>query len=536
MAHSALPRLAAALALASQGPAAHRWRSASRWTLLLAISSLFLTAAGSARAVVEVDYFPSTSALMELKLPTGASEAIALSGPTTVHVFFEGAKEGEASDNNGNGLDEVQTEMVDLQLTGNSSFGLVQVTLNPSMPSRGQIEETANTQRGRLDLPPFAPAGTANSFFDLFFKVQVGTPPNVVTFFTAQPKRMSSVITHKPPAPGNTYESVELIPLLDANGRPTGFSIGAGRHVPQPVVEVDYFPSTVALMELKMPGGGSQAIALSGPTTVHVFFEGANEGDASDNDGNGLDEVKTEMVDLQLTGNSSFGPVQVTLNPSLPSRGQIEETANTQPGRLDLPPFAPSGTANSFFDVFFKVQVGPFTFFTAQPKRMSSVITHKPPGPGDTYENPEQIPLLDTNGNPTGFSIGAGRHVPQPVTDADCSLKLLQSNADLRICKASLTKATTDLSTTQGQLAATEAALATALGERDAAAAERDRALGTVANLQQQLRQLQALLDTCEGHPPNLACQADLSADGIVNFKDLALFKSVFFKKCELTP
>jgi len=518
MAHSALPRLAAAPALASQGPAAHLWPFVPRWTLLLAISSLFLIAVQPAHAVVEIDYFPSTAALMELKLPTGASEAIALSGPTTVHVFFEGAKEGEASDNDGNGLDEVQTEMVDLQLTGNSSFGAVQVTLNPTRPSRGQIEETANTQRGRLDLPPFAPAGTANSFFDVFFKVQVGS----LTFFTTQPKRMSSLITHKPPGPGDTYENLELIPLLDANGRPTGFSIGAGRHVPQPVVEVDYFPSTLALMELDMPGGASETIALSGPTTVHVFFEGAHEGDASDDNGNGLDEVQTEMVDLHLTGNSSFGPVQVTLNPSLPSRGQIEERANTQPGRLDLPPFAPAGTANSFFDLFFKVQVGPYTFFTAQPKRMSSVITHKPPGPGDAYENLEQVPLLDVNGNPTGFSIGAGRHVPQPVTDTECSLKLLQSNADLRICRASLT--------------ATEAALATALRERDAAAAERDRALGTVADLQQQLRQLQALLDTCEGHPPNLACRADLSADGIVNFKDLALFKSVFFKKCEPTP
>jgi chromosome segregation ATPase len=167
---------------------------------------------------------------------------------------------------------------------------------------------------------------------------------------------------------------------------------------------------------------------------------------------------------------------------------------------------------------------------------MSSVITHKPPGPGDTYENPEQVSLLDASGNPTGFSIGAGRHVPQPVTDTECSLKLLQSNADLRICRASLSEATTDLSAAQTQLAATEAALTAALRERDAAAAERDSALGTVADLQNQLRQLQALLDTCEGHPPNLACQADLSSDGIVNFKDLALFKSVFFKRCEPTP
>ena len=32
------------------------------------------------------------------------------------------------------------------------------------------------------------------------------------------------------------------------------------------------------------------------------------------------------------------------------------------------------------------------------------------------------------------------------------------------------------------------------------------------------------------------ACKADLTADGVVNFADLALLKSVFFKKCEPTP
>ncbi len=89
-------------------------------------------------------------------------------------------------------------------------------------------------------------------------------------------------------------------------------------------VEVDHFPNTTAVMELQLPNGGSEVIQLAGPTTVHVFFEGPNEGDANDNDGNGLDEVQTEMVDMQLTGNSSFGPVLVRLNPAIPSRGQIE--------------------------------------------------------------------------------------------------------------------------------------------------------------------------------------------------------------------
>ena len=65
---------------------------------------------------------------------------------------------------------------------------------------------------------------------------------------------------------------------------------------------------------------------------------------------------------------------------------------------------------------------------------------------------------------------------------------------------------------------------------------ERDAAEARNSELNAEVRCLRTRLDTCEGHPPNLACQADLSGDGMVNFKDLGLFKSVFFKKCEPTP
>ena len=72
------------------------------------------------------------------------------------------------------------------------------------------------------------------------------------------------------------------------------------------------------------------------------------------------------------------------LNPSIPSRGEIEENENTLTGRLDLPPFAPSGSADSFFDVFLEVELLDGTVLhTDRPKRMSSRILHKPPAPGD---------------------------------------------------------------------------------------------------------------------------------------------------------
>ncbi len=366
---------------------------------------------------VEVDVFPNTGGEIVVRYADGIIESIQVSGPTEVHVFFDGPTEGDANDSNGNDLDDVGTQMRNLHLTGNSSHGPVIVRTHPTIPSLGGIEEKANNTPGTLDLPPFTPTGAASSFFDVFFEIEIGGQ----TFHTRVPKHMSGQITHKPPTFGDLYEGPEDIELFDANNNPTGIVLLGSRHIPRPPVEVDQFPATTARFELQFPGGGGELIDLSGPTTVHVFFEGDAEGDAADNDGDDLDEVQTLLVSVELTGMSeALGEIKVRLHPTKPSRGEIEETANTQPGRLDLPPFAPDGTASSFFDVFFEVQVGDRILHTQIPKRMSSIITHKPPGPGDTYEDPSKIPLLNEDESDSGFSIGGGRHIPNPGNPACC--------------------------------------------------------------------------------------------------------------------
>ena len=55
------------------------------------------------------------------------------------------------------------------------------------------------------------------------------------------------------------------------------------------------------------------------------------------------------------------------------------------------------------------------------PKRLSSVINHKPPGPGDLYEGLQNTPLFFPNGEPSGFVLGAARHLPVPG-DRDCDI------------------------------------------------------------------------------------------------------------------
>ncbi len=77
-----------------------------------------------------------------------------------------------------------------------------------------------------------------------------------------------------------------------------------------------------------------------------------------------------------------------------------------------MPPFAAAGVADSFFDVFFEVEVMGQLLHTHEPKRMRSVIRHKPPK--DRYRNVELLNLFDENENQTGIVIGGAAHIPFP--------------------------------------------------------------------------------------------------------------------------
>jgi len=155
-----------------------------------------------------------------------------------------------------------------------------------------------------------------------------------------------------------------------------------------------------------------ELVQLSGPLKQHVHFEGPDQGDADDNDTDGLDEVSAEIVEMDLIGTSpSLGEVRLYVHSKIPSLGQIREQVNNTPGVLDIPPFTPAGMADSFFDVFFRIELPDLgqSFFAAQPKRLTGVITHKPPAPCDSYENHDQTPIIDPDGNSTGYFMGTMR-------------------------------------------------------------------------------------------------------------------------------
>jgi hypothetical protein len=364
---------------------------------------------------VEIDVFENVVCEQELVTPMGP-EFIRMTGRATVHVIFEGLREGLADDDDGNHLDEVDTEIVELSLTGLSpSLGPLKMRLSTGIQSIGMMEETANDRTGLLEVPPFGP-GSVDSFFDIYFELDVAGQ----TFYGQGPMRLGGLLSEKPAGHTDTYGNQQPIQLLDANGDPTPLSVGPGRMRPNPPVELDLYETALCWLDLQIPDGSIIKITLTGQTTERIFFEGADQGSAFDDDGNRLDEVHTEMPVLDMKGNNPYlGPLYLRLNSDLLSLGLMEEQGGHNTGVLDVPPFTKDGYVDSFFDVFFELDLSIGTFHNQSPMCLRGVLWHKPAGPMTIYEISTPIQLYDEDGNPSGLYINACRYRPSPVVEID---------------------------------------------------------------------------------------------------------------------
>jgi hypothetical protein len=383
-------------------------------------------------AEIEIDTFTSSEGEIELLFPDGASRIVDLSGTQTWEVDL-----GSLSDGDGNSREEVQAQITAMDLTGShAELGLVSIGPNPSRVTIGQIEETSNAIPGTLDIPPFAPSGTADSFFDVFFEIEISSQ----SFHNHAPIPISGVITHKPPAEGEDLCGSGSVELFDENENPTGILATSFCNTPNTdaggvgETEVDTFTSSLAQIEIRDPLGIITITDLSGTQTWEVELSSLG-----DPDGNGQEQVQTEIVAMQLIGtNPDFGPMTVGLNTGMLSEGQIEENSNALPGTLDIPPFAPHGTGDSFFDVFFEIEIAGVTVVNSAPLGLSGTITHKPPAEGETLCSSGEVQLMDLAGVPTGYYITSFCNTPNSGTGVVIEIEVDEfPNSELEIQMAS---------------------------------------------------------------------------------------------------
>ncbi|MBW2208992.1 MAG: VPLPA-CTERM sorting domain-containing protein [Deltaproteobacteria bacterium] len=186
-------------------------------------------------------------------------------------------------------------------------------------------------------------------------------------------------------------------------------------------IEHDSLTLTGVPLELFFPGDFIEAISFNGSAQYDVFFP-FDEGSAVDGDFDGREEVATEMISLDLTGNSgTFGPVVIALNSSPASMGGLVEQVNINTGILDVPPFtlAPPSFVDSFFNIFVEITIGGNALHNNDPVFITGTWSRKPSTHNEfiaMFTDFSPVGLFDENGNPTGFFLGPGQQViPLPT-------------------------------------------------------------------------------------------------------------------------
>jgi len=152
--------------------------------------------------------------------------------------------------------------------------------------------------------------------------------------------------TNTCPSPGSTYDSVKNIDIIDFPV--PGFGVIRARNFvhgsfpnpinPPPLGPPAFYnePITEVALEVSPDGNNWSSAQAQGPVQVQII--------KTTTSGPATGTFDTEMLQLNLQGNSQFGPFMIRESPTLPSRGRhfIRESPS-RPGRYSI---------GSFFDVF----------------------------------------------------------------------------------------------------------------------------------------------------------------------------------------
>ncbi|HEY2955276.1 MAG TPA: FlgD immunoglobulin-like domain containing protein [Candidatus Eisenbacteria bacterium] len=361
----------------------------------------------------EVDAFATAHADLDLVGPWG-TETIGLNGSATLSATVRALADGDLD-----GREQIPAELSALELTGNSlNAGPVTVRLRPAASdpfqrSTGEIEENVNVTPGTLDLPPFTGSGTASVSLGAYVEVEL--PVLKLVLHNDSPKSVAGIFSHEPPAAGETLSGSGSVPLIRENEQSTPYEIGFTRLTLNPAVLSDTLANSKLLVDLLGPLG-LETVTLKGTTALE-----ARLGNVADTDGDGLEQVASGLPALSLSGVSAlYGPVHVSLDAAashaLPATsGEIEENVNLAGALLEIPPFSWSGTAASFYDLFFRLDVGGAHYHNHVAKHLGGTVTAVPPAPGDVFRNFVPTTLLGDDENPSAFQARRMIFTPDDV-------------------------------------------------------------------------------------------------------------------------
>lgn len=333
----------------------------------------------------------SYQATAQIQFQLGIVKPLAVN--LTGSLVFKRAAPGDA---NGNGKRDVRTEIVALDLRGDvPDVGAIQLVARPDRPSTGLTE----SRSARLDYP-------ATAAIDLFLMVRTRYGPLIAD----QPLRLTGTIP-KPPAVNVGLAMAGKAPVLLyyvtqggplAVGQIARMTAKTGVEIPNPppLGGLDCFPTSATLdVDVPADDGGTtrETVHLTGTTAV-------KRSDPRDSDGNGRWEIATEIVSMELVGESArLGdgrlpggiPLVLTIDP---------RADHASPGRIEPRAGGQNFPADSFFDLFAQVQSsGGLVTANEERVRLAAAggIDHFPPG-----QRPFVVPLALELHSPSGDVAG----------------------------------------------------------------------------------------------------------------------------------
>jgi hypothetical protein len=371
-------------------------------TVIFFVVVLIFLQAQAGAFYVEVDDMVFSLGRVKVTGPLGYSETI-FEGGARMLVYFEG-DEGVADDDNGNGLDEVNAQIINFEMTSMTLlYGPIRLREHPGITTMGKIEEVTNDIPGILEVTQFSITGKAEMYFDMFFEVEMGGK----LYYSDSPIRHWYLIEHKPPEDGfEFFQSLVTVQLVDTYGLPTGFALWFDWNTDNYAIETDVYESCTGEIEIWDMESLAEVVDVSGEITQVVFFEDVDEGSAYTDDFDRREEVQMGLQELGLKGmNPTLGSIRLTLKRDSISLGEIEETAANTFGILDIPPFTPTGTAANTMEVYFEVGMGLNLYVTFDPILLEGVMTHKPSISGEIFTSADYVRLYEVTGLPSQYSM-----------------------------------------------------------------------------------------------------------------------------------